>query len=165
MARNRDAVHGARRNRLIRERNHDPYKSGLKMPEPTRCPECNAVFEGGRWVWGTAPADANEALCPACRRIRERVPAGFLSISGDFFKEHREEILNLIHNVEQRQKEQRPMERIMAESAVDGGLELQFTDPHLTRAVTEALHHAYGGDADFKYADEDVLLRAHWHRG
>lgn len=164
MARNRDGGKGDRRDRLIQERNHDPYRSGRKLPEPTRCPVCSAVFEAGRWAWDTAPDDANEAICPACRRIRERVPAGFLSITGEFFGEHREEILNLIHNVEELQKNQRPMERIMSEKPTDEGLELEFTDPHLTRAVTNALHNAYGGDAQFTYIDQEVLVRASWHR-
>ena len=30
--------------RMIRERVHDPYKTRLKLPDPTVCPRCGAVF-------------------------------------------------------------------------------------------------------------------------
>jgi hypothetical protein len=33
--------HGARRDRLIHERVHDPYKTPHKLPEPTVCPDQN----------------------------------------------------------------------------------------------------------------------------
>jgi hypothetical protein len=43
-----------RRDRLIREHVHDPYKTRLKLPEPTVCPQCGAVFNEGRWHWAPA---------------------------------------------------------------------------------------------------------------
>ena len=78
-----DIVGRGRGDRLIKERIHDPYLSREKLPEPTVCPECRAVFTEGRWQWQSSVAeDANETLCPACRRIREKVPAGILTLSG-----------------------------------------------------------------------------------
>jgi hypothetical protein len=41
---------GGRRGRPIREREHDPYKSESKLPEPTVCPQCQAVYHAGRWI-------------------------------------------------------------------------------------------------------------------
>ena len=38
-----------RRDRLIHEHVHDPYKTRLQLPEPTVCPQCGAVFHEGRW--------------------------------------------------------------------------------------------------------------------
>jgi len=45
-----------RREQLFQELVHDSYKSSRKLSEPTRCPECGAVFLKGRWTWGVAPA-------------------------------------------------------------------------------------------------------------
>ena len=52
-----------RRDRLIRERIHDPYKTRLKLPEPTVCPQCGAVYHDGRWDWATRPEPAHEEVC------------------------------------------------------------------------------------------------------
>ena len=39
----------ARGDRLIRKHVHDPYKTRLKLPDPTLCPQCGAVYSKGRW--------------------------------------------------------------------------------------------------------------------
>jgi len=49
----------------------DPYRAAAKPPEPTRCPQCKATFNEGRWSWEKAPADSYENLCPACQRIHD----------------------------------------------------------------------------------------------
>lgn len=159
-----DYLRQERQDRLLREMDHDPYHSKVKLREPTICPECRAVFHQGRWSWSDAPAGAHEELCPACRRIKDRVPAGFLTISGGFFAEHKEELMNLVHNIERRQKEEHPLQRIMDMEEQEDALVFTFTDAHLTRGVGEALHDAYEGDLDFKYTSEDVMLRVSWKR-
>ena len=40
-----------RGDRLMRERVHDPYKTRLKLRDPTLCPQCGAVYSKGRWHW------------------------------------------------------------------------------------------------------------------
>ncbi|MDY6943866.1 MAG: BCAM0308 family protein [Pseudomonadota bacterium] len=160
----KDYLHQGRHDRFIKEWVHDPYKSKSKLPEPTACPACHAVYHKGRWQWLDTPPDAQEQLCPACLRVRDGIPAGFLDITGDFLKSHREEILNLIHNTEAQEKKERPLERIMALEETEGKLHLSLTSPHITRGLGEALHHAYQGTLDFHYEEEDILLRVHWSR-
>ena len=159
-----DYLHQERHDRLLREWDHDPYHSKLKIQDPSVCTDCGAVFHKGRWQWGGAPADARQAVCPACHRIKERVPAGILTIQGEFFSEHEEEIMHLVHNTEAAKKNEHPLQRIMAIEDTDEGRVITFTDPHLARAVGEALHHAYKGELDFHYTEEDVLLRLSWRR-
>ena len=65
-----------RRDRLIHERIHDPYKARLKLVDPSVCPQCGAVYESDRWRWGAPPVDAGEQLCQACHRINDQYPAG-----------------------------------------------------------------------------------------
>jgi hypothetical protein len=158
------AKHG-RGDRLIKERIHDPYMTRTKLPEPSICPDCRVVFATGRWQWmRETPAEANEELCPACRRIRDKVPAGFLTLSGTFFNEHREEILNLLHNKVESEKRQHPMKRLMGMEEQEDKLVVTFTDVHLPRGVGEAIERAYEGDLDIHYEPEASIVRVTWER-
>lgn len=159
-----DHLHQGRKDRLLKEMDHDPYHSKVKIPEPSVCSECGAVFHKGRWSWDEAPADAHKVLCPADQRIRDRVPAGFLTLGGDFLNEHREEIMNLIRNKAEQEGKEHPLKRIMDMEEQEGKLVFTFTDAHLTRGIGEALHHAYEGELDYEYTKEDIMLRVHWHR-
>ena len=153
-----------RRDRLIRELDHDPYHAKLKIKGPAVCPGCGAVFLRNRWTWQPAPTDARQHTCPACQRIKDRVPAAFLTLSGDFFVSHRDEIMNLISNYEQRESMEHPLKRIMATEEQGSGLELAFTDAHLARGIGEALQNAYEGELDYEYTKEDIMLRVSWVR-
>jgi hypothetical protein len=153
-----------RRDRLVRELDHDPYHSKLKIKGPAVCPDCHAVYCEGRWTWKTAPTDAADHVCPACQRIRDRVPAAFLTLSGDFLADHGEEIMNLIHNHAQQQRAEHPLKRIIGYEEREGALAFTLTDAHLARGLGEALQQAYGGEIDYQYTKEDIMLRVSWSR-
>jgi hypothetical protein len=110
------------------------------------------------------PADAHEELCPACLRIRDQYPAGFLSLSGRFLQQHQAEIVNLARNEERDEQAEHPLHRIMQiDEQVDGVL-ITTTDIHLPRRIGEALRRAYQGEVDFHYVEEGSILRVHWRR-
>jgi len=153
-----------RHDRLIEEARNDPYRAIRKPPEPTVCPQCGAVFHEGRWQWIAKPASAHEELCPACRRIAEELPAGFVSIGGPFFQQNRDELLNLIRNEEARAKAEHPLKRIMKIEDEADGLLVTTTEIHLARGIGEALHHAYQGELEFHYNENENLLRVVWER-
>lgn len=154
-----------RRDRLIQEAVHDPYKAAAKRAEPSVCSDCGVVFSDGRWQWSPElPASAADALCPACQRIRDRVPAGFLSLSGDFLPEHRDEIMHLLRNTVDAQQKEHPVKRIMSIAESEHGIEVTFTDIHLPRTVGEAIQRAYDGDIDIQFARESGIARVYWSR-
>lgn len=154
----------SRRDRLIRETRHDPYAAYEKPPEPTVCPECDAVFRQGRWRWAAGPFDAPRSLCPACRRIRDDYPAGYITVHGDFTAAHRDEILNLARNVAERERADHPLKRIMAMREQDDTLHMTTTDVHLARSIGEAMHAAYAGDLDYQYEKDETIIRVSWSR-
>jgi len=158
-----------RKNRLIQERIHDPYYEEKKYPEGGICPGCRAIYKDGRWVW---PAETEkqlapgveEYLCPACRRIRDKYPAGVVTLSGTYLREHKEEILNLIDNIVEEQKERSPLKRLINAEEQEGRLVLNFTDDHLARRVGEAVGRAHKGNLEIKYLEEGKFLTIFWHR-
>lgn len=154
------------RYQLYEDRVQDPYLARCKLAEPTACPECDAVFHKGSWKWIPVPDGAAMHLCPACQRIHDHVPAGVLRLSGDYFFDHKDEILKLIHHTEDREKAQHALERIMSiEKSKDGRqMVINFTGIHLTKGVGAALQHAHHGHFDITFSERDDVVQASWQR-
>ncbi|NDY42659.1 ATPase [Dissulfurirhabdus thermomarina] len=153
-----------RRDRLVQEERHDTYRGRGKLPEPAVCGRCGALFAGGRWSWQEAPPGAARVTCPACQRAEDGYPAGRVEIRGDFFRRHRDEILNLVRNEEAAEKAARPMERIMAVEETADGVLVLTTGVHVARRIGEALARAYQGDFSFQYAEGEKRIRVSWSR-
>lgn len=153
-----------RHDRLIQEYRHDAYKIKQKLHEPTVCPQCGAVFHEGRWQWLPRPPQAETETCPACHRIHDDYPAGYVTIEGEFFKTHRDELLALAKNEEARAKAEHPLKRIIRIDDQDDGVLVTTTDIHLARGIGEALHHAYQGELEYHYNEQENLLRVVWQR-
>ena len=154
-----------RRDTIVQETGHDAYRARKHADEPTVCGACEAVFHDGRWTWMDAPpANAHETVCPACQRAHDGYPAGFLTLAGPFFDEHRREIINLIENESAAETAEHPLHRKIETEDTGNGYLLTTTDVHLCRRLGERLHRAYGGDLEYHYVDEDAVLRASWTR-
>lgn len=149
---------------MYEERVKDPYRTREKWQEPSVCPDCSAIYHKGHWQWGAAPQGAHKHRCPACARIHDRVPAGFLTIEGPFFAQHKDEILHAVRNHETAEKARHALERIMGIEEDENGTTVQFTGVHLARATGEALHSAYKGDLHIDFSDEDGQIRVRWSR-
>ncbi|MDH3582440.1 MAG: BCAM0308 family protein [Hyphomicrobiales bacterium] len=154
-----------RHDRFIRERVHDPYKTRLKMHEPTICQQCGAVWSKGRWQWmQEQPGDAEEELCQACHRVNDRYPAGELRLSGSYFKAHRDEILNLARNTQQTETDEHPLHRIITINEQDDMAVITTTDIHLPRRIGQAIFDACSGEFNFDYDKDGYFIRASWYR-
>ncbi|HEU4620326.1 MAG TPA: BCAM0308 family protein [Gammaproteobacteria bacterium] len=154
-----------RQDRLIRERIHDPYKLRQKLPEPTRCPRCGAVFEKGRWAWSRVPVTgAHEELCQACHRIEDDYPAGEVHVRGAYVSDHKDEIVGLMRNIEQAENAEHPLNRIMRIDETDEGLVVKTTDIHLPHAIGHALNDAWDGELAVHYDEEGYFARVEWRR-
>jgi hypothetical protein len=153
-----------RRDRLIREHVHDPYKTRLKLREATICPQCGAVFHEGRWHWAPQLSPAHEELCPACHRVNDRCPAGELTIGGAFAMRHKGRILHLARRQEEQEKSEHPLHRIIGIEERGDVIVVQTTDVHLPRRIGEALRHAYRGKLEFHYEEEAYFIRIKWSR-
>ncbi len=142
----------------------DPYQARAKLSGPATCPDCGVVYHDGRWQWLAAVPDAATVRCPACHRIADKMPAGYVSIDGQFALEHQDELLALIRKLAAREKAEHPMQRIMAIAPQGEGLLVTTTDLHLARGIGQALEDAYKGELEFHYNRDEHLLRLHWKR-
>jgi NMD protein affecting ribosome stability and mRNA decay len=139
--------------------------ASAKPAEPSVCADCGVVFSEGRWRWSPElPPERTEVLCPACQRIRDKVPAGFLTLEGEFFRQHRKEILNLVENTVDFQQKEHPMKRMMDVKEADDGVVVTFTDIHLPHTVGVAIERAYDGELEMQFAEESGIARAYWSR-
>lgn len=154
----------SRQDRLIKQRRHDAYQQRAKLSDPTQCENCGALFTNGRWTWNDPPKNAHKTLCPACRRLSEKYPAGVVRLSGAFLVEHRDEIMNLVQNIEKQEKSERPMERIMHAKRKNGYIIVATTGIHIARRIGEALSRAFKGDLSFRYLDAENTIRVEWQR-
>jgi hypothetical protein len=140
----------------------DPYELAGKPAEPALCPQCGASFHEGRWQWAAQPSRIQH-LCPACRRINDKQPAGILTLSGTSLTSHKAEILSLVRNKEKAEKADHALNRIMAIEEQDGAIVITTTDIHLPRRIGEALKRGFRGRLDLHYEEDGYFLRATWH--
>lgn len=128
------------------------------------CFHCGAVCHEDHWTWDAKPHNSSETLCPACLRVRDRVPAAILTVRGDCLTEHKPEIMKLIREKVQKIGKQYPLKRIMDMEDDETEAVFAFTDEQLSREIGDALHKTYDGVLDFQYSKDDSLLRIIWQR-
>lgn len=154
-----------RRDRLIKERIHDPYMQRVKSKDPMVCPECGASYIEGRWTWKKPDHVASRDLCPACQRIEDKVPAGLLTLKGSFVTTHWDEIENLIRNTEEREKEYHPLKKLMSiDKESKDTFVVKTTEFTLARNILTDLESAYEGSITFHYGTTDPMFRGEWLR-
>ncbi len=151
----------------------DPYLADLeeKDRDMAICTGCRAVYHNKRWYLdeglykkAMALKEVHKVLCPACRKIRDRFPGGIVILSGDFLKKHREEIMNLIRNEEERAKGKNPLERIMEIKEEEGHVEITTTNERLAQRIGSSLEKAYQGRVEYRWSEDGKLLRVWWER-
>ncbi|MEQ1881146.1 MAG: BCAM0308 family protein [Burkholderiales bacterium] len=154
------------RDRQIKEVGHDPYMARDKPEGTLLCPKCRLVCRTGRWVRLQArPLKAKPHLCPACHRIGDKFPAGYVKLSGEFLAAKRAELLRLVKNEAARASSRHPLQRLMGIEDEEGGVVMvTTTDVHLARRIGEALHHAFLGNLEIKYGPDQYLVRVDWSR-
>jgi NMD protein affecting ribosome stability and mRNA decay len=139
---------------------------GVKVPELTSCPRCRATFRDGRWTWQPATAGAHEHVCPACERIEANYPAGVLHVAGRFAQQHRDDVIGLLRNIEERERSEHALKRIIEIQDEDAGFAVTTTDAKLVEAFGRALEKAYAGKLEHPRttSEKQNLVRVRWAR-
>jgi hypothetical protein len=140
-----------------------PKLSPHKLKSPAVCTQCRVVYQDSRWQWLEKPQpDATKVLCPACELIQNGQSNGHLTISGEFFQTHRDEILALIRHVIENETKQHPLNRLIDLQSDADKTVLTFTDGHHPKRIGHALEQAYDGDFEINYNED--YCEASWRR-
>jgi NMD protein affecting ribosome stability and mRNA decay len=140
----------------------DPYQRQQKLDDDTVCPQCGAVYRQGRWQWGARPENSHEALCPACRRINDKFPAGVVELRGALGRQQKEEIVRLARHQEEAEKGEHPLNRIITIDEDADGIVINTTDIHLPRRIGEAVERAFHGNLNEVFDEGGYFVRVNW---
>jgi len=162
------------RNALPRDQVQDgnnPYIPEFHYKDDTVCTRCGAVYHNQHWTRDDKRRDllmsagvAHEIVCPGCKIVEERNPQGVVTLSGDYWPAHRNDILNLIHNEEARGIQTNPLERIIDTREEDGALVIETTNENLAQRIGRSVNKAHKGTLEYKWPDGDHLVRVYWER-
>jgi len=158
---------------LARDQIHDfddPDIPERHYPDNTVCSQCHAIYCTQRWIRDEPRAElaleagAPEVVCPACRIVKERNPRGIVTLTGDYWPRHEDEILNLIRNEEARGVANNPIERIIDIRKEDDALIVQTTTEKLAQKIARSIDKAHQGSLVYHWPDNDHLVRVDWER-
>jgi hypothetical protein len=163
-------VTGVRAREVVRKEKRgrigETFQHVAKCPSHTCCPKCHLIFLNGVWKRTTSRNSGSNywKLCPACVQIRGGLAGGVAQFTGTYAISHRQDLLNRIHNVEKQVLRERPLERIIDIVEDRRGIAVSATTEHLIARIGKAIERDFGGNLELKYALEDKLAFAHWHR-
>ena len=134
------------------------------------CEVCRAVYMNKRWYSDgnvcTAIAkepDTMTVVCPACLKIRDDFPGGIVTLKGSYVLPHKQGLLNLIRNEEDRARGTNPLERVMSiKENGYGSIVIFTTNERLAQRIGRAINKAFHGDITYRWSHENKLARVDW---
>lgn len=149
----------------------DPYQPQLDPGEVAACTGCQAVYQRRHWFFDhdtyvreTMQPTTRLVLCPACQKIRDSYAEGQVTLQPSaFLSAHKDEIVRLIHNEEDRAKGMNPLERIVALKESEDSVVITTTNEKLAQRIGRALKNAFQGKTTYRWS-EPKFLSVEWER-
>ncbi len=146
----------------------DPYLVGMEVVGNAYCKGCGAYYHNKRWSMVGAESkrdkDVKEVTCPACRKIKDGYAGGYVTLKGEFIRDHSVEIINLVRNNEKRAMHNNPLDRIIAISRLSGEIEIKTTTDKFAQRLGRILKKSYKGCVEYKWSDGVRVARVVWSR-
>lgn len=150
----------------------DPYLPRGASRKISICEGCRAVYMNKRWyaegkVDETAlrNSEAAKIVCPACLKIRDNFPGGIVTLKGDYVLPHKQELMNLIKNEEERARGQNPLERVMSVKENGfGSIVISTTNEKMAQRIGRAVRKAFQGKVTYHWSHDNKLARVDWVR-
>lgn len=149
----------------------DPYRPE-EGQEASICTECQALYQNKRWFFDAKLAQklsgtdkVKQVVCPTCRKVKEHYPEGYLTVSGDFFQEHKDEVITLLNNEAARVSGRSVLDRVITmEEESTNQLVVKTTTEKLAQHLGRAVYRAYKGELNFRWSETNPLVRVYWSR-
>ncbi|MBW1916434.1 MAG: ATPase [Deltaproteobacteria bacterium] len=150
----------------------DPYLPWGGRHEMAICTSCKAIYQNKRWFFDEElyrrhinRETTNRVICPACKKIQDHYFEGVLTLQGDFFNQHREEIITLLNREAERVSAKSPADRIIQMVEEDKErLIVETTTEKLAQRLGRAVYRAYKGELDFRWSHMNKFVRVYWSR-
>lgn len=151
-------------------RQEDPYQPA-EGQEAAVCTQCHALYRSKRWSFDAplyerlAGTDkVREVVCPTCRKIKDHFPEGVLTLSGEFFAQHREEIIRRLEKEAGRVAQRSVADRVMQMIPEGDKLVVETTSEKMAQHLGRTIYKAYKGDLKFRWGEVERFVRVYWSR-
>jgi NMD protein affecting ribosome stability and mRNA decay len=139
-----------------------------RLPEPSLCERCGAVFSGRVWrrdrkVTGALLERSRWVRCPACTQAAAESGFGRVRIRGRYALAHEEPIRRRLANVASRAARTQPERRISTIDRRDDAIEVITTSQKLAHRIVHELKKVFRGRASYAWSDDGTLF-ATWER-
>ncbi|RMF96201.1 MAG: hypothetical protein D6734_04160 [Candidatus Schekmanbacteria bacterium] len=104
------------------------------------------------------------AQCPACKKKKDNFPQGVVTLKGDFFNEHKDEIMRLVANEEKKAIGFNPLERIIEIKSDGNEALITTTTEKLAQRIGRAVKKAYSGTVKYNWSLETKMVHVCWER-
>jgi NMD protein affecting ribosome stability and mRNA decay len=150
----------------------DPYLPKGASKSVSVCEQCHAVYSNKRWSLSTERYDivmqdptVTLMVCPACHKIHDDLPGGIVTLKGAYVLPHKQELLNLVKNEEERARGMNPLERVMSiKENGSGSLVINTTNERLAQRLGKAIKKAFHGEVAYHFSHDNKLARVDWER-
>jgi hypothetical protein len=135
------------------------------------CPTCMSFSDGKHWHMDEeqylqlrSEPDVRVEQCPACQKIERQMYDGEVVLEGDWMVDHKEEILNFVHNEESRAMGSNPMARIASLEDRGDSIYILTTSSALARRIGAGIESAFNGHLDLQKLQYEDFIRVRWRR-
>lgn len=151
---------------------NDPYLAKGAGKKVSVCERCHAVNSNKRWSLSTERYDlamqdpaVRLMICPACHKMQDDLPGGVVTLKGDYVLPHKQELLNLVKNEEERARGYNPLERVISvKENGSGSLVITTTNERLAQRLGKAIKKAFHGEVAYHFSHDNKLARVDWER-
>ena len=149
----------------------DPYLAKKGLPGVALCQGCTGIYKNKHWSFDGEEfkrlcknKNVSSVICPACQKIKDGYPEGVVTLRGDFLKNHKNEILNLVRNEEERAKSNNSLGRIIDIEDSDDKIVITTTNEKIAQRIGREVRKAYQGELEYKWSHGNKMVRVEWAR-